>query len=107
MADRCNVLLVGHGRLGQLIAAAAPQAGATVAGIIDDSNVADLADRARWRDIDVAMQLGVVGVVFFAVALGAFTWRAWFLALGRVPEPGEPRAPRSRSRRSPMRSRRS
>jgi 4-hydroxy-tetrahydrodipicolinate reductase len=55
MADRFNILLVGHGRLGQLIAAAAPQAGATIAGTIDDTNVADLADRGRWRDIDVAI----------------------------------------------------
>jgi 4-hydroxy-tetrahydrodipicolinate reductase len=55
MADRFNVLLVGHGRLGQLIEAAAPQAGATVVGVIDDTNVADLGDRGRWRDVDVAI----------------------------------------------------
>ena len=55
MADRFNVLLVGHGRLGQLIEAAAPQAGATIVGIIDDRNVADLGDRDRWRDVDVAI----------------------------------------------------
>ena len=55
MADRFNILLVGHGRLGQLIAAAAPQAGATIAGTIDDTNAGDLADRARWRDVDVAI----------------------------------------------------
>jgi 4-hydroxy-tetrahydrodipicolinate reductase len=57
VADRFNVLLVGHGRLGQLIEAAAPQAGATIAGVIDDRNVADLADRDRWRDIDVAVDV--------------------------------------------------
>jgi 4-hydroxy-tetrahydrodipicolinate reductase len=55
MADRFNILLVGHGRLGQLIAAAAPQAGATIAGTVDDTNAGDLADRARWRDVDVAI----------------------------------------------------
>ena len=55
VADRFNILLVGHGRLGQLIAAAAPQAGATIAGTIDDTNAGDLADRARWRDVDVAI----------------------------------------------------
>ncbi len=55
MADRFNILLVGLGRLGQLIAAAAPQVGATVAGTIDDTNAGDLADRARWRDVDVAI----------------------------------------------------
>ena len=55
MADRFNILLVGHGRLGQLIAAAAPQAGATIAGTIDDTNAGDLADRDRWRDVDVAI----------------------------------------------------
>ena len=57
MADRFNILLVGHGRLGQLIEAAAPQAGATVVGVIDDQNVAALADRTRWRDVDVAMDV--------------------------------------------------
>ena len=57
MADRFNILLVGHGRLGQLIAAAAPQVGATIAGTIDDTNAADLADRARWRDVDVAIDV--------------------------------------------------
>ena len=57
MADRFNVLLVGHGRLGQLIEAAAPQAGATIAGVIDDRNVADLADRTRWREVDVAVDV--------------------------------------------------
>ncbi|WP_191089346.1 O-antigen ligase family protein [Microbacterium radiodurans] len=63
-------------------------------GWIVDRGVSVMQAHSTW--FDVAMQLGLVGVVFFAVALGAFTWRAWFLALGRVPEPGEPRAPRSR-----------
>ena len=68
MADRFNVLLVGHGRLGQLIEAAAPQAGATIVGIIDDRNVADLGDRDRWRDVDLRParsigELADVGVV--------------------------------------------
>jgi 4-hydroxy-tetrahydrodipicolinate reductase len=57
MADRFNILLVGHGRLGQLIAAAAPTVGATVVGTIDDTNAADLADRDRWRDVDVAIDV--------------------------------------------------
>jgi 4-hydroxy-tetrahydrodipicolinate reductase len=57
VADRFNVLLVGHGRLGQLIEAAAPQAGATIAGVIDDRNAADLADVGRWRDVDVAIDV--------------------------------------------------
>jgi 4-hydroxy-tetrahydrodipicolinate reductase len=57
MADRFNILLVGHGRLGQLIEGLAPQAGATVVGVIDDRNVADLGDRDRWRDVDVALDV--------------------------------------------------
>ena len=56
-ADRFTILLVGHGRLGQLIAAAAPTVGATVAGTIDDTNAASLADRGRWRDVDVAIDV--------------------------------------------------
>lgn len=63
-------------------------------GWIIDRGVTVMQAHSTW--FDVAMQLGVVGVLFFAVALGAFTWRAWFLALGRIPRPGADREPRSR-----------
>lgn len=63
-------------------------------GWIIDRGVSVMQAHSTW--FDVAMQLGVVGVLFFAVALGAFTWRAWFLALGRIPRPGADREPRSR-----------
>ena len=58
MADRFNILLVGHGRLGQLIEAAAPQAGATIAGMIDDTTPSPTSPiAARWRDVDVAIDV--------------------------------------------------
>ena len=63
-------------------------------GWIVDRGVTVMQAHSTW--FDVAMQLGVVGLLFFAVALGVFTWRAWFLALGRIPEPGAQREPRSR-----------
>ncbi|MFS0712628.1 O-antigen ligase family protein [Microbacterium sp. 2P01SA-2] len=63
-------------------------------GWIVDRGVTVMQAHSTW--FDVAMQLGVVGVLLFAVALGAFTWRAWFLALGRIPRPGTEREPRSR-----------
>ena len=54
MADRFNILLVTRPPW-PADRGGAPQAGATVAGAIDDTNVGDLADRDRWRDIDVAI----------------------------------------------------
>ncbi|MDD7962167.1 O-antigen ligase family protein [Microbacterium thalli] len=63
-------------------------------GWIIDRGVTVMQAHSTWYD--VAMQLGVVGLLFFAVALGVFTWRAWFLALGRVPKPGDSPEPRSR-----------
>ncbi|SDQ79857.1 O-antigen ligase [Microbacterium sp. cf332] len=63
-------------------------------GWIVDRGVTVMQAHSTW--FDVAMQLGVVGLLFFAVALGVFTWRAWFLALGRIPRSGTDREPRSR-----------
>lgn len=63
-------------------------------GWIVDRGVTVMQAHSTW--FDVAMQLGVVGLLFFAVALGVFTWRAWFLALGRIPRPGAKHEPRSR-----------
>ncbi len=63
-------------------------------GWIIDRGVTVMQAHSTW--FDVGMQLGIVGLLFFAVALGVFTWRAWFLALGRIPRPGAKHEPRSR-----------
>ena len=52
-----RILLVGHGRMGKLVASLAGEYGCDVAGIID-SRTAGLADgpaSGRWRDVDVAI----------------------------------------------------
>lgn len=52
-----RVLLVGYGKMGQLVGQLAPQYDCTVAGIVDPmsaSHAADAAD-ARWDDVDVAI----------------------------------------------------
>jgi 4-hydroxy-tetrahydrodipicolinate reductase len=52
-----RVLLVGYGKMGQLVGQLAPQYDCAVAGIVDPmspSHAADAAD-ARWDDVDVAI----------------------------------------------------
>ena len=52
-----RILLVGYGKMGQLVGQLAPQYDCTVAGIVDPmspSHAADAAD-ARWDDVDVAI----------------------------------------------------
>jgi 4-hydroxy-tetrahydrodipicolinate reductase len=51
-----RILIVGHGRMGQLVESVAPAHGATIAGVVDEANVATLADRDRWRDVDVVAE---------------------------------------------------
>jgi 4-hydroxy-tetrahydrodipicolinate reductase len=52
-----RILIVGHGRMGQLIERLAPESGCTVAAVLDiDRNASGeaLAD-GEWRDVDVAI----------------------------------------------------
>jgi 4-hydroxy-tetrahydrodipicolinate reductase len=51
-----RILIVGHGRMGQLVESVAPSHDATIAGIVDEANAATLADRDRWRDVDVVVE---------------------------------------------------
>ncbi len=52
-----RILLLGHGRMGQLVESLAPSYGATIAGVIDersgDRAIADgeLRRRSTWRSI--------------------------------------------------------
>ena len=52
-----RILLVGHGRMGQLVAALAGEYGCEIAGIIDPLSRAHSGgpDDDRWRDVDVAI----------------------------------------------------
>src|SRR3989442_5277016 len=52
-----RILLVGHGRMGQLVASLAGEYGCEVAGIIDPLSPAHSGgpDDDRWHDVDVAI----------------------------------------------------
>jgi 4-hydroxy-tetrahydrodipicolinate reductase len=54
-----KLLLIGHGRMGQLVEALAPSYGATIAGILDSANNAGGAALTpdRWTDVDVIVEL--------------------------------------------------
>jgi 4-hydroxy-tetrahydrodipicolinate reductase len=52
-----RVLIVGRGRLGRLIEELAPAAGITLAGVITRENAATLGETARWRDVDVVVEV--------------------------------------------------
>jgi 4-hydroxy-tetrahydrodipicolinate reductase len=51
-----RILIVGHGRMGTLVESVAPQHDAVIAGVVDENNVSTLADRDRWRDVDVVIE---------------------------------------------------
>ena len=52
-----RILLVGYGKMGQLVGQLAPQFGGAVAGIVDPMSPSHTAaiDDERWRDVDVAI----------------------------------------------------
>ena len=52
-----RLLLVGHGKMGRLVEALAPEYGFTLAGVVDPQSPAHAAaaDDDRWRGVDVAV----------------------------------------------------
>src|SRR5438552_1939655 len=59
-----RILLVGHGRMGRLVADLAAEYGCDVAGVIDSrSATADGPSSDRWRDVDVAIDFSSAGAV--------------------------------------------
>lgn len=93
-----RLLLVGHGRMGRLVEALAPEYGFTLAGVIDPQSPAHAgdADDDRWRGVDVAVDFTVAeAVVRNAPALarrgvhlviGTTGWQAHEPALRRAVE---------------------
>jgi 4-hydroxy-tetrahydrodipicolinate reductase len=51
-----KILIVGHGRMGQLVEALAPSYDAEIVGVVDETSAATLADRERWRGVDVTIE---------------------------------------------------
>jgi 4-hydroxy-tetrahydrodipicolinate reductase len=62
--NTARLLLVGHGRMGQLVASLAPAHGFTVVGTIDENSDPE----ATWPDADVAIDFSVAAAVAATVA---------------------------------------
>jgi len=60
-----RLLVVGHGKMGRLVEALAPEYGFTVAGVVDPQSPAHGgdADDGRWRGVDVAVDFTVAEAV--------------------------------------------
>lgn len=58
-----RILLLGHGRMGQLVESLAPSYGATVAGVIDEHSGARAIADAKFGDIDVAIDFTLAEAV--------------------------------------------
>ena len=60
-----RLLVVGHGKMGRLVEALAPEYGFTVAGVVDPQSPAHGgdADDERWRGVDVAVDFTVAEAV--------------------------------------------
>jgi len=65
-----RILLVGHGRMGHMVASLAGEYGCTVAGIIDSRSAPQLQDTAAlpWTDVKVAIDFSAPGAVAANVA---------------------------------------
>jgi 4-hydroxy-tetrahydrodipicolinate reductase len=78
-----RILLIGHGRMGCLVEALAPEYGMRVAGIVDSKNAGDV---NNWPDADVAIDFSVAEAVpqtvprlaarGTSVVIGATGWQA-------------------------------
>ena len=58
-----RVLLVGHGRMGQLVERLAPEYGVTIAGVLTSANAAQRLHERDFGDVDVAIDFSVADAV--------------------------------------------
>jgi 4-hydroxy-tetrahydrodipicolinate reductase len=81
-----RILLLGHGRMGQLVESLAPSYGATIAGVIDKSSGERAIADARYGDVDVAIDFTLADAVIknlpqlaarkINVVIGTTGWQA-------------------------------
>jgi len=83
-----RLLLVGYGKMGQLVAQLAPEFGGEIAGIVDPASNASTGtiDDPQWDDVDVALDFTSANAVVqnvpllarrrIAVVLGTTGWQA-------------------------------
>jgi 4-hydroxy-tetrahydrodipicolinate reductase len=58
-----RILLLGHGRMGQLVESLAPSYGATIAGVIDEHSGASAIADGKYGDADVAIDFTLADAV--------------------------------------------
>jgi 4-hydroxy-tetrahydrodipicolinate reductase len=58
-----RVLLIGHGRMGQLVERLAPEYDATIAAVLTGATAAGRLERRDFGDVDVAIDFSVAGAV--------------------------------------------
>ena len=89
-----RVLLLGHGRMGQLVESLAPSYGATVAGVIDEHSGARAIADGGFGDVDVAIDFTLADAVpknlpqlaqrKINVVIGTTGWQAHEAAMQEV-----------------------
>ncbi len=89
-----RVLLLGHGRMGQLVESLAPSYGAEIAGVIDDRSGPDAITEGDFGRVDVAIDFTLADAVpanftqlasrGFNVVIGATGWQAHEPAMRQV-----------------------
>jgi 4-hydroxy-tetrahydrodipicolinate reductase len=91
-----RILLLGHGRMGQLVESLAPQYGGTIAGMIDEHSGERAIADGRFGDVDVAIDFTLADAVTknlpqlaarrINVVIGTTGWQAQEPAMRAVAE---------------------
>jgi 4-hydroxy-tetrahydrodipicolinate reductase len=89
-----RILLLGHGRMGQLVESLAPSYGATIAGVIDESSGPDAIAQGAFGEVDVAIDFTLADAVVtnlpqlaargINVVIGTTGWQAHEAAMREV-----------------------
>jgi 4-hydroxy-tetrahydrodipicolinate reductase len=89
-----RILLLGHGRMGQLVASLAPSYGATVAGVIDEQSEQRAIVDGTFGDVDVAIDFTLADAVpknlpqlaqrKINVVIGTTGWQAHEVAMKAI-----------------------
>src|SRR5918995_5163127 len=89
-----RILLLGHGRMGQLVASLAPSYGATVAGVIDEHSEQRAIVDGTFGDVDVAIDFTLADAVpknlpqlaqrKINVVIGTTGWQAHEVAMKAI-----------------------
>ena len=89
-----KVLLLGHGRMGQLVESLAPEYDATIVGVIDEQSAEDAIAAGEFGDVDVAIDFTLADAVptnlpklaarKINVVIGTTGWQAKEAAMRKI-----------------------